>query len=73
MDPVRFDRLTKSLSTGSTRRHLVQFLLSMPLAGSLAGLHGAEETAAKRPADRVLDRVERKQDKRHQPVQHKDP
>jgi hypothetical protein len=73
MDPVRFDRLTKSLSTGSTRRHLVQFQLGVPLASSLAGLHGAEETAAKRPVDRVLDRAERKQEKRHQPLQHKDP
>jgi hypothetical protein len=53
MDPVRFDRLAKSLSTPSTRRALVSLLQALPLAGALAVLLGAEETAAERPLDRV--------------------
>jgi hypothetical protein len=49
MEASRFDRLTKSLSTGSTRRGLVRLIAVFPLVGSLAGLLGAEETVAKRP------------------------
>jgi hypothetical protein len=65
MDASRFDQLTKSLSTGSTRRGFVRLIAAFPLAGSLAGLLGAEESVAKRPVDRVLDRAKRKQEKRH--------
>jgi hypothetical protein len=64
MEASRFDRLTKSLSTGSTRRRFVWRIAAFPLAGNLAGLLGAEETVAKRPVDRVLDRAERKREKR---------
>jgi hypothetical protein len=64
MDPVRFDRLTKSLSAPGTRRALVRLVLGLPLAGSLAALLEAPDAAAKRPLDRVRDRVGRKQDKR---------
>jgi hypothetical protein len=65
MDASRFDQLTKSLSTCSTRRGFVRLIAAFPLTGSLAGLLGADVTAAKRPVDRVLDRAKRKQEKRH--------
>ena len=48
MDPVRFDTLTKSLSTPGTRRGIVLLIAALPLAGSLTGLLAAEATAAKR-------------------------
>jgi hypothetical protein len=72
MNPARFDSLSKSLSTIGTRRGLVRFLLGVPLAGSLAGLLDPMATDAKRPVDRVRDRAARKQQKRHNPGQHKD-
>jgi hypothetical protein len=72
MDPVRFDTLARSFSSSGTRRNLLRLLLAVPLAGSLAGLLGAQEAGAERPLDRVRDRAARKQQKRHNPGQHKD-
>jgi hypothetical protein len=38
MDPVRFDRLAKSLSTPGTRRRLVRLLAAVPVTGGLLPL-----------------------------------
>jgi hypothetical protein len=65
MDPLRFDRLAKTLSAPGTRRRLVRLLLGVPLAGSLAGLLAMEQADAETPLERVRDRAKRKQEKRH--------
>ena len=65
MDPVRFDRLTKTLVTASTRRRLVGLMTTAPLLGVLPTLLGQESEAA-HPAKRLLHRKEQRRRKRRQ-------
>jgi hypothetical protein len=64
VDDRRFDALAKTLSTGRTRRALVQLLAALPLAGSLAMVLQPPTAGAERPLDRLRDRAKRKQEKR---------
>jgi hypothetical protein len=57
MDAESFDRIAKTLSTAAGRRRALRFILSVPLAGSLAARLG-ETSEAGRRHERVLARNE---------------
>jgi hypothetical protein len=58
MDAETFDRLSRSLTQGRTRRGLITLLASLPLAGAFATLLG-EEAAANRPGQNRRNKNQR--------------
>ena len=46
MDPVRFDRIAKSLSSPETRRRVFGVLAAVPVVGGLLDILSPEETEA---------------------------
>jgi hypothetical protein len=73
MDPVRFDRLAKSLSSPETRRRVFGVLAAVPVVGGLLGILSPEETDAAGRRKRRKTRNKRRSgdDKKHRKGKHK--
>ena len=73
MDSLRFDALTRTVSTSGTRRGVLRLMAALPVAGTLAALLGdGAEAAAQKDPERGGSHRRRKRKRRHDPGEDKD-